>query len=115
MFENSGQVIGIISAGGVQLHGAGAERDHRAVERQIRSDSCACSAAFRFGAVHVEDRMGQVFAGARSASGRRVARLEVGDLKSPPKCAKTAPSVAGAAWWLVERDADRASRRPCAG
>ena len=45
---NSGQVIGIISEVGVELHGAGAERNHRAVEREIAvARARACSAAVR--------------------------------------------------------------------
>ncbi|MNE25737.1 hypothetical protein D3C80_1190740 [compost metagenome] len=49
---------------GVQFHGAGAERDHRAVKRQIAVRKTADVAGhLAFGTVHVEDRMRHVLAG----------------------------------------------------
>ena len=63
-------------AGGVQLHGAGAERDHGAVERQIPVGEFA-QVAHHFGlaAVFFEDGMAQVLAAAHGEGGQHCLRF----------------------------------------
>ena len=61
--------------GGVELHGAGAQRNHGAVEREIAVGEFAHVAQeFSLGAMGVEHRMGEERAGAFQLSGQRVAR-----------------------------------------
>ncbi len=55
---------------GVQLHGAGTQRDHRPVQRQIAvRQSAHVAHHLGFGAVHVKDGMGQVVAVAQQIVG----------------------------------------------
>ncbi|CAM4411085.1 hypothetical protein PARU111607_17590 [Palleronia rufa] len=62
--------------GRVQLHGAGAQRDHRPVQRQVPVRQTAHVAHhLGLGAVHVEHRMGQVVAFAHQLLGDPIARL----------------------------------------
>ena len=54
-------MTGIISDGGVQLHRAGAERDHRRVEADVLAlEPADVAHHLRFGVMRVEDRMRQV-------------------------------------------------------
>ena len=51
---------------GVQFHGAGTQRDHRPVQRQVPvGEATHVTHHLRLGPVHVEDRMGQVLGGAQ--------------------------------------------------
>ncbi len=64
----------------VQFHGAGTERDHRAVERQIAVRKAAdVTGHLAFGTVHVEDRMRHVLAGAQQFLRQAIFRLEIRD------------------------------------
>ena len=76
---NSGQVTGCHLGGRVQLHRAGPERDHRAVERHVAVRQLAQVAQhLRLGAVRSEHRMRQEVARARSsAAGQRVGDVGV--------------------------------------
>ena len=57
----SGPADGFQLGGGIELHRAGAERDHRAVQREVLVGELAQEAQHRcFGAVPVKHRMGQV-------------------------------------------------------
>mmetsp|Transcript_1234 Transcript_1234/g.2447 ORF Transcript_1234/g.2447 Transcript_1234/m.2447 type:complete len:355 (+) Transcript_1234:1912-2976(+) len=57
---------------GVKLHGAGAKRDHRTVERQVAIRKTSHVAHhLGFGPVHVEDRMGQIVGGPQQVVGDR--------------------------------------------
>ena len=83
--------------GRVELHRAGAQRDHAAVERVVAVGELAQVAQHRgLGAVLVEDRVGQVVVGAQQRGrkpvlGRRVQRL---DDTLDTKAAQTARSWA---------------------
>ncbi len=64
--------------GRVELHGAGAQRDHAAVQRVVLVRELAQVAQHRgLGAVLVEDRVGQVRVRAQQALGQRVGRGRV--------------------------------------
>ncbi len=66
----------------VELHRAGAEGDHRAVERQIAIGEAAHVARhLALGAVHVKDRMGEIGAGAQQFLRQAVVRFEFLDLE----------------------------------
>ncbi|MNI13269.1 hypothetical protein D3C73_664850 [compost metagenome] len=73
---------------GVQLHGAGAERDHRTVEREVAVGQAADVAGhLAFGTVHVEDRMGHVIRFPQKRRRQAVFDFEVGDLEIAAECA----------------------------
>ena len=91
--------------GGVQLHGAGAERDHRGGEREIlRLEAAEVSEHPGLGVVGVEDGMGQDRRGAAEADrklpGVRVVRFGGG--AGPEECNEGFHREEG----LVERDGD---------
>ena len=97
--------------GGVELHGAGAERDHGAVEREVAVARAAHVAQhLGLGAVRVEHRMGEEGAGALQLCRQRLARagfdVRVGKLAAegaPDRLDRRPP------WW-----SRRARCRACA-
>ena len=99
--------------GGVELHRAGAERDHRPVECQIPVGKAAHVARhLALGPVHVEDRVGQVLRGPLQIRGQ--ARLRVGLVIGQIGAAEGAPDrlqdVGPGA--LIDADADTVVAHP---
>src|SRR5471030_1224271 len=102
-------------AGRVQLHGAGAERDHGAVQRQVFVRQAAQVAQhFGFGVIAVEHWVGQVgaLAGQRVREGRADGRFDVVEGRTVGRAAgrmrEHGPQQRDvfAGGGLVERDAD---------
>ena len=100
--------------GGVELHGAGAQRNHRAVEREIAIAELAHVAQqLGLGAMGVEHRMGEERAGASQLGGQRLARAGF-DLGVSKLAAERAPHRLDdrGRRGLVQRDAERAVADP---
>ena len=98
--------------GGVELHGAGAERDHPAVEREVPIRQRAQIAQHRrLAVVGVEHRMGQI--GRLALGTGQIAER----LRARPAQAERRPdgSEVGVGGVLADRDAQTGRRRPAAG
>ncbi len=91
--------------GGVELHRAGAQRDHAAVERVVTVGEPAQVAQHRgLGAVLVEDRVREVVVGAQQRGGQRV----LGRRRPAPRCrprrrTRSRRRPVGPAWWSRRR------------
>ena len=93
----------------VELHGAGAERDHRPVERQVAIGEAAHVAGdLGLGAVEVEDRMGEIGAVAQAGLGQAVFAIRGTQTScmSTPKARQTASIVSGTQVCSSRRDPD---------
>ena len=105
---NSGQRDRHHLGGGVELHRAGAERDHRPVEREVRGRRAgACSAASRSRRDHVEDRMRRDSRScAASASGSACLGWKSSQREGAAEGLPDRLDDPGGRVRLVERDAD---------
>ena len=100
--------------GGVELHGAGAQWNHRAIERKIAIAQLAHIAQqLRLGAMGVEYRMGQERAPTLQLAWQRVARAGF-DIRVSKAAAECAPHRLDdiRRRGLVQRDAERALADP---